>query len=604
MVRHDTVNDETMVARKRPASEIFRRVARYVGRYPWFAAGTFGCAVLSTLAGLAFPKLTQVLVDRLIAGAEPKWIVGMAGALLVACALRDFFDFLRIQLNNRFEQRVIFDMRSDLYDKLQQLSVRYFDQRATGDLMTRVIEDVNAVERVLIDGIEQGTVALLGLIGVGVMLFHLSPTLAWWAMLPVPLLVGGALVYTLTAHSRYRRVREATSALNALLHDNLQGIRQIKVFGREAMESERFRQRADVVRRATLRVMGAWSVYSPAMNLAAWLGYVLVFWLGGLAVWRGEMTVGTLVGFLGYLGMFYGPIRTLHGLNQMFQAGRAAGERVFDILDAPVEVADRPGARVLGRVRGEVVFDNVSFAYRPDVPVLHQVSFHVRPGETVALVGPTGAGKSTVFHLLARYYDVSGGRILLDGHDIRDVTLASLRAQIGIVSQEPFLFNGTIRENILYGRPDASETELRAAVRAANCEEFIERLPDRFESRVGERGVKLSVGEKQRISIARALLKNPPILMLDEATASVDTATEKLIQQALERLMSGRTCLVIAHRLSTVRHADQILVLQRGRIMERGRHEELLEQGGLYARLCRVQTVGLTIEEQLAAEEV
>jgi ABC-type multidrug transport system fused ATPase/permease subunit len=599
MVRHDRENDGTLVAR-RSAGDVFRRVFGYLRRYPWFGVGTMVCAVLSTLAGLAFPKLTHVMIDEVIAHRRLELVLWMAGLLLAACFLRDFFSFLRIQLNNRFEQRVIFDMRRDLYDKLQRLPVQYYDQRATGDLMTRVIDDVNAVERVLIDGIEQATTALLGLVGVGYMMFAFDVQLAFWSLVPLPLLLGGAMLYTTTAHKRYRAVREATSGLNSLLHDNLQGVRQIKGYGREQHELDRFSLKADRLQAAMLRVMGAWSMYSPAMEFAAWIGYVLVFWLGGRAVISGEMTLGVLFGFLAYLGMFYAPVRQLHGLNQMFQAGRAAGERVFDILDTQVEMGERPGAKTLpARVRGEVEYRAVSFEYRSELPVLHEVNIHARRGETIALVGPTGAGKTTVVNLLPRFYDVTHGAILIDGHDLRDVTLESLRQQIGIVSQEAFLFNGTIRENILYGRLDASEGEMIAAAQAANCHEFVMRLPEKYDSRVGERGVKLSVGEKQRVSIARALLKDPPILILDEATASVDTATEKLIQEALERLMAHRTSFVIAHRLSTVRHADQILVLRAGRVTERGRHEHLMAQGGLYAQLCRVQSTAVTIEERL-----
>jgi ABC-type multidrug transport system fused ATPase/permease subunit len=529
----------------------------------------------------------------------------VAGAVLAAFFLKGFFNVLRIQLNNHFEQRVIYDMRCDLYDKLQRLSVNYYDQRATGDLMTRVIDDVNAVERVLIDGIEQGTVSVLSILGVGALLFSFNARLAAWALAPIPLLVAGALAYTLTAHSRYRAVRKATSALNSLLHDNLQGIRQIKGFGREDHERSRFAQKASGLRTATLRVMRAWSIYSPTMEFSSELGRVIVILVGGYAVIAGGMSLGRLVGFLSCLWMFYEPVRSLHGLNQMFQAGRAAGERVFDILDAEVEIGERAGAKALGeRVRGEVEYRQAGFEYRADLPVLGDINIHARSGETIALVGPTGAGKSTIVNLLPRFYDVTHGQILIDGHDIREVTLESLRRQIGIVSQEAFLFNGTIRENILYGRLDASEAEMIDAAKAANCHEFIMRLPEKYDSRVGERGVKLSVGEKQRVSIARALLKDPPILILDEATASVDTATEKLIQEALERLMAHRTSFVIAHRLSTVRNADQILVLKAGRIIERGTHEDLMSLDGLYAHLCRVQSTAVTIEERLDELEV
>ena len=601
MIRHDTANDETMISKKRGAPEIFARVFAYLRQYPWYGVGTMLCAIITTLAGLAFPKLTQVLIDEVILKRRLDLVVWMGGGLLLAGGLRDFFNFVRIQLNNRFEQRVIFDMRRDLYDKLQRLSVQYYDQRASGDLMTRVIDDVNSVERILIDGIEQGTTALLALAGVSYMMISFSPRLTLWALIPFPLLIAGALIFTTTAHNRYRAQRVAASGLNALLLDNLQGIRQIKGFGREDHELHRFESKAGELRMATLRIMSAWSIYSPAMEFSAWLGYVIVFWLGGQAVLAGDLTLGAFVGFLAYIGMFYFPVRQLHGLNQMFQAARAAGERVFDILDAPIEIGERANAEKLPeRVRGEVEFREVAFEYRSDLPVLHTVNLHAQPGQTIALVGPTGAGKTTVVNLLPRFYEVTRGAVLIDGQDIRDVTLESLRRQIGIVSQEAFLFNGTIRENILYGKLDATEPEMIAAAQAANCHEFIERLPERYDSRVGERGVKLSVGEKQRVSIARALLKDPPILILDEATASVDTATEKLIQEALDRLMAHRTSFVIAHRLSTVRNADQILVLKGGQIAERGTHVELIAQGGLYAQLCRVQSTTATIEERLA----
>jgi ATP-binding cassette subfamily B protein/subfamily B ATP-binding cassette protein MsbA len=417
--------------------------------------------------------------------------------------------------------------------------------------------------------------------------------LAAVALLPLPILTGGVLWYTLTAHRRYRAQRRASSAMSALLMDSLQGIRQIKAFGREEHEDARFAQRADELRKANLGVMRVWAMYSPAMTFAASLGTALVLWFGGAQVEAGKMTVGQLVAFIFFLALFYDPVSRLHGLNQMLQAARAAGERVFDILDATEE---RPAAAAGPRrsafprpVRGGVEYQDVSFGYTPNRAALKNISLRAAPGEMIALVGPTGSGKSTLVNLLPAFYEANSGRITIDGQDIAAVSLESLRAQISVVSQEAFLFNGTVRENILYGNPAATEDQLVAASRAANCHEFIVHLPQGYDSHVGERGVKLSVGEKQRISIARALLKNTPILVLDEATASVDTATEKLIQEALERLMANRTSFVIAHRLSTIRRAGQILVLRHGEIVERGTHAELLERDGLYAKLSRIQ---------------
>jgi ATP-binding cassette subfamily B protein len=476
---------------------------------------------------------------------------------------------------------------------------------------------VNSVERVLIDGTEQGVVALVGVFGVGAILFYLNPMLALVAMAPIPLLAAGALWYTLTAHKRYRAQREASSAMNALLMDNLQGVRQIKAFGREAHEDARFKDRAAKLREGTLGIMRVWAVYQPTMGFVGAIGFALVLWVGGSLVIQGEMEPGALVGYLLYLGMFYTPIGQLHGLNQLLQSGRAAGERVLDILDTTEERVDGQARQPIRTpVRGEVIYENVNFRYEAGLEsrlqaesdaappakagtpnaVLHNISLHAKPGEIIALVGPTGAGKSTIVNLLPAFYEPTAGRILIDGQDLSTLTLASVREHISVVSQEPFLFNGTIRENILYGKLEATDAELIAAAKAANCYEFIARLPEGFDTSVGERGVKLSVGEKQRVSIARALLKNAPILILDEATASVDTATERLIQEALEHLMRGRTSFVIAHRLSTIRNADQILVLRQGEIVERGSHEELLRRDGLYAKLARIQNTS-TIEE-------
>jgi ABC-type multidrug transport system fused ATPase/permease subunit len=605
---HDADDGQGFHVRKRSTLEIVRRVAVYLRPYRGMAAANVGCAILSLGCAFVFPQLLQSIIDDLRTGARASYLAP-AVWLALAFLLRDFFTSLRIRINNIFEQNVVFDMRRDVFARLQRLPVGYFDQRASGDLMTRVIEDVNAVERVLIDGTEQGTIASLSVVGVLVVLFCKNAFLAAVALIPIPILTGGVMWYTLTAHRRYRAQRRASSAMSAFLMDSLQGIRQIKAFGRQEHEDGRFAQHAGALRQANLGVMRVWAVYSPAMTFAASLGTALVIWLGGAQVRAGHMTLGQLVAFLFYLALFYDPVSRLHGLNKMLQAARAAGERVFDILDSTEE---RPAAAngerrgVFSRpVRGGVEYQNVTFGYVHDRAALRNISLRAAPGEMIALVGPTGSGKSTLVNLLPAFYEASSGRIAIDGQDISAVSLQSLRAQISVVSQEAFLFNGTVRQNILYGNPAATEEQLFEASRAANCHDFIVHLPQGYDSHVGERGVKLSVGEKQRISIARALLKNTPILVLDEATASVDTATEKLIQEALERLMANRTSFVIAHRLSTIRKADQILVLRHGEIVERGTHAELLALDGLYARLSRIQNTTFIEEgfEKLTAVE-
>ena len=577
--------------------QVFIRIFPYVRRYPFLALATLFCAVAGTLMVVVFPAITQRIVDQVIGQNQPELLMPLVGLGLAAFVAQNGLNSLRILFNNHFEQRVIFDLRSELYAHIQKLPLPWFDNRATGDVMTRLVEDVTSVERVLIDGIEQGTVAVLQILIVSGLMVLYSPLLTASALAPVPFLAAGALAYTLTARARYRKQRRAVSHLNSILHDNIAGIRQIKTYTSEEREHARFDGASNGVREATLTVMRTWALYQPGMEFISSCGILIVAGVGTTQVLDGKMEIGALVAFFVLTRFLYEPIGKLHQLNQIFQSGRAAGDRVFEIMDAVTE-ADEGKKATCPPIQGHVVYSDVSFSYESTMPVLHGVGLDAPAGSMIALVGPTGAGKSTIVNLLVRFYEHTGGSITIDGVPLREMSRRHLRENVAVVTQESFLFNGTTAENLRIGKPDATEDEIWDALRAANAEEFIRRLPKGLHSQLGERGVKLSVGEKQRLSIARALLKNPPILILDEATASVDTATERLIQEALDHLMENRTSFVIAHRLSTVRHADQILVLERGRITERGRHDELLVRGGLYAELCKSSL----IESEVLAE--
>lgn len=576
----------------------FSRVFSYFKPYKARVALTLLAAVGSTLAAMVPPAIWGYTIDEVIPSGNLTVFLGVVGIALAAMVARDGLNSLRIRWNNRLEQQVILDLRNDLYRHLQRLSQRFYSDRSTGELMSRVVEDVAHVERVLLDGTEQVVVAALTLFGVGILMFLHSPLLTFVALIPIPILIAGAIWYTTRRRQVYRQAREASAQMNATLHDSLAGLTQIKIFGREREQAARFNNDADGYRRAQLNVMYTWSFFSPGMNLLGGMGVVLVMLVGGRALILGEagISLGMLFTFYGYLNLFYEPINRLHALYNLWQDALSSSERVFEVLDTPPDVDDPPTPRVLSKpARGVVTFDGVGFAYDAQRPILRGIDLQVAAGETVAIVGPTGAGKTTLVQLIPRFYDVTSGAVRIDGVDVRDLKLQDLRSQIALVSQEPFLFNGTIRENILLGRPTASEEELERAAELANVADFVRRLPDRYDTPVGERGVKLSVGEKQRISIARALIKDAPIIILDEATASVDTITEYQIQEALERLRLGRTTFIIAHRLSTVRDADRILCLKDGRVLESGTHDELIRMGGFYAALIEHQNHGTAV---------
>ena len=572
------------------------RVLRYFKPYRTRAVLTLAFAILSTLTAMAPPYLVKAVIDHAVAAGNARLLVVYSGGIVLCYLLRDFFNMMRIRSNNRLEQQVILDMRDELFAKMQRLSLGFYSDRSTGELMSRVVDDVNHVERVLLDGTEQLIVATLTLVGVAVIMFSLNPFLAALALVPIPLLIVGALWYTRRMRRLYRIARERAAEMNAVLHDSLSGLLQVKIFGREKEQERRFHESADRYRQSQLDAMFTWAYFSPGMNFLGSLGGLLVLWVGGMGVIDGRASVGDILAFLLYLNLFYEPVNRLHALNNLWQDALASSERVFEIMDTPPEIAEPERPRRLPTpLRGEVTFEGVSFSYGQGRVVLHEVDLHVEAGETIALVGPTGAGKTTLVSLIPRFYDVTQGRVLVDGVDVRDVSLAELRSHIAIVSQEPFLFNGTIRDNVVFGRLDATEEEIWEALRLANAEEFVRKLPHGLDAIVGERGVKLSVGQKQRISIARAVLKQARILILDEATSSVDTVTEMQIQEALERLMRGKTTFVIAHRLSTIRSADRIVCVDQGRIVEIGTHHELMSRSGLYARLVEHQARGMLV---------
>ena len=566
------------------------RVLGYLKPYKRAVSLTLGFATVTTLLDLIPPWIIKVIIDQLIDDSGTFMIYWVVIGLIGVYFFRNFLNYQRIIFNNRLEQNVVFDMRSNVYKALNGLSINYFENKSTGELMSRINDDVNYVERIFVDGVEQVVTAFLTLTGITIILFYLHWKLALVSLLPIPFLLWGACTYTKKAHGLYHTVRESAAKMNARLQDSISGIREIFAFNRQLHEISRFETRSRDYCNSNLKVMSLWAIYSPAMMFLGSLGTVLILLYGIGLVRSTEITIGSLVAFIGYLALFYTPINQLHSVNHMLQHALASGERVFEIIDRQPDVQEIHDAILPStNVQGEIEFKNVSFAYVKDKPIIKNLSLKIQPGEKIALVGHTGSGKSTLIKLLLRFYDINSGNINVDGYRIGDLKISYLREQIGMVSQDPYLFNGTVAENILYGNVEASRDEMIKSALAANASNFIKNLPQGYDTLIGERGVKLSGGEKHRIAIARTLLKDPPILILDEATASVDTETEAKIKDALVSLTAGRTTILIAHRLSTLEGANRILVMRSGELVESGTHGSMINSKTEYAQLFRSQ---------------
>ncbi len=572
--------------RRRILVRLFSHVLPYKGY------ALVGLALTLTMTALAVvpPYLTKVLVDDVIGQNNLSLfavvVALLTGVYLARAVVTTFRTFTLEWLGNK----VLFDLRVHLYDHLQLLPLSYYNQRQTGQIMSRITGDLQRLQYFIAEGFQEILVNITTMIFIASILLLLDPVLFLFALAPVPIIAATTVLFGHHIHLLYHRIWRRMAGLHELLADTIPGIRVVKSFAQEPRESDRFARRSAELFGQEMRAVKLASGFFPFLGLMTGLGSILIFGVGGWRVLQGQTTLGTLIAFTGYLWQFYMPIQQFGRINHRLQHCVTSAERVFEILDSEPEPVQQPDALVLDPVQGEVEFRNVSFSYEPGKYALQDISFKVEAGEMVGLVGPSGAGKSTLVHLLSRFYDVSSGAILIDGHDIRDLAIWPYREQMGVVLQEPYLFHGTIWENIAYANPNASPDEIIAAARAANCHNFIVNMPDGYDTVIGERGQTLSGGERQRVSIARAVLRDPRILILDEATASVDTETEMMIQTAIERLVQNRTTFAIAHRLSTLRKANRLIVLERGRLVEMGTHEDLVHSGGLYSRLCELQS--------------